>query len=110
MLNVTRIIASSTLRHVVRTVLRSRLGVYIIILVLLAVAFDKATAEELKQYQFRGVFPTETILLKYCEDCWLELPPDYLKTELVLSVNTDSEKDVFRALQTASKGVGWTLK
>ena len=64
---------------------------------------------EAQQYEYKGVYTVQSVMLNYCEDCYLELPPDYLKTEIVLSVSTDTEQQLFKALQSSSRAVGWEL-
>ena len=40
----------------------------------------------------------------------LELPPDLMKTEIVLSVSTDSDKSLlFKAIVASVKSQGWNL-
>lgn len=62
-----------------------------------------------QQYEYRGVYSTKDILVNWCDSCYLELPPDYLNTEIVLSIASNKEEQVFKALQSASRGVGWEL-
>lgn len=40
----------------------------------------------------------------------LKLPPEYLQSNITLSVNTDKVKDLERALVAASAAIGWDLK
>lgn len=61
------------------------------------------------EYEFKGLYTAEQVFTTYCENCFLELPPEYLQSNIVLSVDTDSKKDFERAIITASKGAGWTL-
>lgn len=60
-------------------------------------------------YEYKGVYKVETILTNYCEDCFLQLPIEYLESNFILSIKTDKEKDLFLALQSASKSIGWNL-
>lgn len=62
-----------------------------------------------QQFEYKGVYGVETILTNYCEDCFLELPPDYLKSEIVLSVRTDNEQTFIKALQASSRAIGWNV-
>lgn len=64
---------------------------------------------EAQQYEYKGVYTVQSVMLNYCDDCYLELPPDYLKAEIVLSVSTDTEQQLFKALQSSSRAVGWEL-
>lgn len=60
-------------------------------------------------YEFRGVFTGEQVFTTYCETCFLELPPEFLQSSLVLSVDTDNKKEFEKAVITAAKGSGWNL-
>lgn len=60
-------------------------------------------------YEYKGVFPTQTLMLEFCDDCWLELPPDFLATSLVLNVATDSHNRLFKAFQKSALAQGWNL-
>lgn len=93
-------------RRLVVSFLRNKTTLYALALILLLVISSKAFAGD---YEFKGVFKVQAVLLQYCEDCWLELPPDYLQSDFTLSVNTDSEKSFFKSLQASSKGIGWEL-
>lgn len=77
-----------------------------VILFFLALMVVRASAQ---QFEYRGVYGVQTVLVNYCEDCFLELPPDYLRSEIVLSVKTDDERAFFKALQASSNGIGWNL-
>lgn len=78
-----------------------------VLLLLLALFIVRATAGN---FEYKGVYPLKAIFTTICEDCYLELPTDYLNTEVVLSVNTDDTSKVFKALQASSKAVGWELQ
>lgn len=82
-------------------------GLSIAVIALLVVLF--AVRCSAQQYEYRGVFSTKDILVNWCDSCYLELPPDYLNTEIVLSIASNKEEQVFKALQSASRGVGWEL-
>lgn len=45
-----------------------------------------------------------------CENCFLKLPPEYLQSNVTLSVNTDKVKEFERSLVEASAAVGWHLQ
>ena len=77
-----------------------------IVLFLLGLFAVRASAGD---FEYKGVYTVETVVINYCKDCYLELPPDYLKSDIVLAVSTDDEKTFFRALQTSSNGIGWNL-
>lgn len=77
-----------------------------ILLFLLALFAVRASASN---FEYKGLYSVETVLINYCKDCYLELPPDYLKSEIVLSVDTDDEKSFFKAVQASSNGIGWNL-
>ena len=62
-----------------------------------------------QQFVYKGVYSVESIMTNYCDDCFLELPPDFLRSELVLSVSTDNEQQLFKSLQTSSRAIGWEL-
>ena len=54
--------------------------------------------------------PVEAVMVNLCENCFLKLPPEYLQSNITLSVNTDKVKDLERALVAASAAIGWDLK
>ena len=83
-----------------------RLLVIAVAFFLLALFVVRASAQ---QFEYKGVYGVETILTNYCEDCFLELPPDYLKSEVVLSVRTDNEQTFIKALQASSRAIGWNV-
>lgn len=62
-----------------------------------------------QQFEYKGVYSLKSIFTNYCKDCFLELPPDYLNSEVVLSVSTDDSTKLFKALQTSSRALGWNL-
>ena len=62
-----------------------------------------------QQFVYKGVYNVQTIIVNYCDDCFLELPPDYLNSDIVMSVQTDETKNFIKALQTSSRAIGWEL-
>lgn len=102
-----KIVVRELLRAFVRLFPKNR-QVLVLLLVLLALMVaSKATAG---QYEYRGVYPVKSVMVNYCASCYLQLPPDYLNSEFVLAVDTDKESEVFKALKTASKAIGWDLR
>lgn len=94
-------------RRIISGIVKDKTLVYAFILVaIILLGSSKVFAAD---YEYKGVYQVQSILLNYCEDCWLELPPDYLKSDISLSVTTNREKDLFKALQAASKSIGWEL-
>lgn len=77
-----------------------------IVLFILVFSFKQAKAGE---YEYKGVFPIQTLMLEFCDDCWLELPPDFLAGSMVLNVVTDSHDRLFKAMQKSAAGQGWNL-
>lgn len=51
------------------------------------------------QYEFNGVYKFVDVFTAYCEDCFLELSPEFLESSGVLAVKTDSDKTFRRALE-----------
>lgn len=74
--------------------------------ILFAITCPKSFAQD---YQYKGIYTAEQVFTTFCDSCYLELPAEYLQTNLVLSVNTDNVKVFERSLISASKGNGWTL-
>lgn len=64
---------------------------------------------EAQQYEYKGVYPAQAIFTNICENCYLELPAEFLQTSLVLSVSTDKVKTLERALVSSAKSAGWVL-
>lgn len=62
------------------------------------------------QYEYKGVYPAQAIFTNLCENCFLELPPEFLQTDLVLSVRTDKIKTLEKALISSAKSSGWELR
>lgn len=62
-----------------------------------------------QQYEYKGVYPAQAIFTNLCENCFLELPAEFLQTSLVLSVSTDKVKTLERALVSSAKSAGWAL-
>lgn len=62
-----------------------------------------------QQYEYRGVYPAQAIFTNLCENCFLELPAEFLQTSLVLSVSTDKVKTLEKALVSSAKSAGWLL-
>lgn len=60
-------------------------------------------------YEYRGVYTAQAVFTNLCENCFLELPPEFMETKLTLSVNTDKEKELNRALVAGAKSAGWNL-
>lgn len=65
---------------------------------------------EAAQFVYKGVYPVDAVFTTLCENCFLKLPPEYLQSNITLSVNTDKVKELERALVDASAAVGWELK
>ena len=81
------------------------LGIAVVLLAL-AIFCTRLFAQ---QYEYKGVFTAEQVFTTLCENCYLELPAEYLRTNLVLSVSTDDSKALDKALKSASRGAGWQL-
>lgn len=95
------------IRSIVRRVARNKTLFYGLLLVALVLLCSvKAHAAN---YEYKGVFPTQTLMLEFCDDCWLELPPDFLETKMVLNVTTDDHARLFKAMQRSAAGQGWNL-
>lgn len=91
----------------VKGIMRSKItyyGLFVTILVLVCSYCSGAA-----QYEYKGVFPIQNVMLEFCDDCWLELPPDYLAGSVVLSVTTDNREDLFKAVKRSSAAQGWNL-
>ena len=43
-------------------------------------------------YQYKGFLSSERYFLSLCESCFLDLPVDYLKSEIYLNVSTNKKK------------------
>lgn len=65
---------------------------------------------EAQQYEYKGVYPAQAVFTNLCENCFLELPAEFLQTNLVLSVSTDKLKTLERALVSSAKSAGWQLQ
>ncbi len=61
------------------------------------------------QFEFKGLYTVEQVVTTYCDSCYLELPPDFLKSEIVLGITTDDEKAFLKALKSSSRALGWSL-
>lgn len=76
------------------------------ILFIIALFVLRANAQ---QYDYKGLYTIEQVVTTYCDSCYLELPPDFLKSEIVLGIATDDEKAFLKALKSSSKALGWNL-
>lgn len=81
----------------------------IAIAVLLLAILLFATRLMAQQYEYRGVYSAQQIFTNLCESCYLELPAEFLQTNLVLSVKTDNVGALNKAIISAAKGSGWAL-
>lgn len=79
-----------------------------VVVLLLAVALF-ATRLFAQQFEYRGVYTAEQVFTHLCDNCYLELPSEFLQTNLVLSVSSDDSKALNRALVSAARGSGWAL-
>lgn len=98
------------IREILRRAVRrlgdtSLLAVLVVLAVLLLVC--RVSAE---QYEFGGVYRVMDVFTAYCEDCYLELPPEFLAADIVLAVKTDSDKTFRQALKKSARAVGWELQ
>lgn len=82
---------------------------YLCIAILLFVIALFAVRASAQQFVFKGVYNVQDVIINYCDDCFLQLPPDYLNSQIVLSVMTDDNKNFIKALQTSSRAIGWDL-
>lgn len=106
--SVINILARTFMNVFVRNILKKHKLVFytlFIITIVLVCSYKTYGAE----YEYKGVYPFQSVITSYCEDCYLELPPDLMKTEIVLSVSTDSEKSLFKAIVASTKSQGWNL-
>lgn len=104
MLNV---LINSLVRSLARVIFSKNPLWLIIIILILLVTYQKLYAYE---YEYKGVYPVQGIITNYCDDCFLQLPPEFLQSNVVMSVNSDKKKDFENALIKASKAIGWDLK
>lgn len=102
-----QIVFNEFFKKFVRNLFKSKLFYYVVFLLALCVCAEKCFAQS---YEYRGVFPAQNVLLSYCENCFLQLPPEYLQTNLVLSVSTDNKNELFTAIQKSSLASGWKLR
>lgn len=65
---------------------------------------------EAANFEYKGVYPAQAVFTNLCENCFLELPAEFLETKLTLSVSTDKEKVLHAALVSAAKSSGWNLR
>lgn len=82
----------------------------LVILVITLSVMLLATRAWAGQYVYKGVYPVEAVMVNFCENCYINLPPEYMQSNITLAVNTDNIKEVERALVSASAAVGWELK
>lgn len=107
MYRVIEYVAKFILRLGIRKALFNRTMLYAAMLVaIVLLCSNRANAA---QYEYKGVFPTQNVIMEYCDDCWLELPPDFLMTSVVLNVTTDSHQQLFKAIQKSATAQGWNL-
>lgn len=98
------------IREILRRMVRrvgdtSLLAVLVVLAVLLLVCRASAA-----QYEFGGVYRVQDVFTAYCEDCYLELPPEFLAADIVLAVKTDNDKTFRQALKKSARAVGWELQ
>lgn len=80
---------------------------YTIGIVLICVLSPKLYAQSL--YEYKGVYSVNDVLTNYCDNCFLQLPAEYLQTNIVLSVSTDKKGELLTAIKKASYANGWQL-
>ena len=108
MRNVVDYIARFIVRLGLRRALCNKTTLYAAVLIaIVLLCSSKASAA---YYEYRGVFPVQNVLLEYCENCWLELPPDMMMQSVVLNVSTFDKRQVLKAVQASLKGSGWDLR
>ena len=81
---------------------------YFFVLVFIGLSFS-FEREELKKYEFKGVFLASDVFTRICDNCYLNLPPDFLELKLVLSISTDNEKIFERSLVSSALANDWEL-
>lgn len=100
-------VAKFILRLGIRRALFNRTMLYAAVLIaIVLLCSNRASAAN---YEYKGVFPTQNVIMEFCDDCWLELPPDFLTTNMVLNVTTDDHARLFKAMQKSAAGQGWNL-
>lgn len=101
-----QVVIREILRRMVRRVGdTSLLAVLVVLAVLLLVCRASAA-----QYEFAGAYRVQDVFTAYCEDCYLELPPEFLAADVVLAVKTDNDKTFRQALKKSARAVGWELQ
>lgn len=81
----------------------------IAVTVLLLALLLFATRLMAQQFEYRGVYTAQQVFTNLCENCYLELPSEFLQTNLVLSVKTDDVKALNKAITSAARASGWQL-
>ena len=76
------------------------------VITLFVVSCPKSFAQN---FTYKGTYTAEQVFTTFCDSCFLQLPPEFLQTNLVLSVSTDDVKKFERALVAASRANGWLL-
>lgn len=79
------------------------------IIAVLAMFFILHVKGYCQQFVFKGVYNVQDVIINYCDDCFLQLPPDFLNSQIVLSVMTDESKAFVKSLQASSRAIGWDL-
>ena len=82
-----RIFVRKFMRDYVRNIRTDR-TFYFGVLVILFVLLMSYTYSHSAEYEYKGTYPFQAVVTQYCEDCYLELPPDLMHTDIVLSVST----------------------
>ena len=61
------------------------------VIILFVITCSKSFAQD---FQYKGIYTAEQVFTTYCDSCYLELPAEYLQTNLVLSVQTNDNRDL----------------
>lgn len=109
-MNILNFIIKFSLRKFLNLVFRKNFTIFYAILIIAFILFCSYTKAFAYDYEYKGVYSAQSVFLGYCDTCYLRLPPEYLASQLVLSISTDDQKSLLKAIISASRASGWELK
>lgn len=85
---------------------KRKLLIILLVITLFVISCPKSFA---RNFEYKGIFTAEQVFTTFCDSCFLELPAEYLQTNLILSVSSDKLKDFEQSIIKASRANGWEL-
>lgn len=60
-------------------------------------------------FVFKGTYKLKDVFFSLCSNCEMNLPSEYIESDVFLNVSTSNKNIVYKALKSSSRSLGWSL-